>query len=74
MIKIILLSFFAVWAVIGVGFYLFMADKIIKKLPQKIAFYFISGPLVWVFSPIILLMDFISEKIFEPVYKWLTNE
>jgi len=74
MIKIMILSFFAVWAVVGVGFYFFMVDKIIKKKLQEITFFFISGPLVWIFLPIILLMDFISEKVFEPIYKWLTRE
>jgi len=69
-----ILSFFAVWAVVGVGFYLFMIDKIIKKKPQEIAFFVISGPLVWVFLPIIRLMDFMSEKLFEPIYRWLTQE
>jgi hypothetical protein len=74
MIKIILLSFFALWTVFGVAFYFFMPDKGVKKQPQKIVFYFLSGPLVWIFGPIIFLLDFIAEKIFEPLYKWLTKE
>lgn len=74
MIKIILFSFLALWTVFGVAFYFFMPDKGVKKQPQKIVFYFLSGPLVWIFGPAIFLLDFIAEKIFEPLYKWLTKE
>ena len=69
----IILYMLATWAIFGTIVYLFMNGKV--KLPtQKAILFVMGGPLVWVFSPIILFLDVISEKVVEPIYKWLTKE
>jgi hypothetical protein len=68
----VILSMLATWAFFGIIVYLFMHNKV--KLPtQKIIFIAMSGPVVWVFGSAIILLDFISEKVVEPIYIWLTK-
>ena len=63
----------AIWSMFGAIFFLFMFGKV--KLPtQKVILLVMGGPLVWIFAPAIKLLDFISEKAFEPMYNWLTKE
>jgi hypothetical protein len=51
-----------------------MFFKTIKKLPQKIVFFILCGPLFWLIAPIVFVMDLIAEKLFGPLYNWLTKE
>lgn len=69
----IILSMLATWSIFGTAVYIFMCGKV--KLPfQKVILCLIGGPLVWVFLPIMALLDFVSVKVFEPVYYWLTKK
>jgi len=69
----IILYMLGTWSIFGTAVYIFMCGKV--KLPfQKVILCLIGGPLVWVFLPIMALLDFVSVKVFEPVYYWLTKK
>jgi hypothetical protein len=72
--KLLILAIAAVWSVIGLVFYWSMFFKSVKRQPQKIVFYIICGPVFWITAPLILVLDFIAEKVFGPLYNWLTKE
>lgn len=75
----IILAILVIWTIISLIFYWTMFNKTVRKTPQNIVMCLLSGPIVilfipiiWLlFIPIILTIDFFTEKIFDPLYKWL---
>ena len=62
-----------IWAFLGGIFYIYMFNKV--SLPyQRVVLWIVSGPLLWVLTPVFKGLDIFAEKVFEPFYKWLTKE
>lgn len=70
----LLLSILAIWSITGIIFYWSMFFKTVKRQPQKIVFYILSGPIFWITAPLVIVFDFIAEKVFGPLHDWLTKE
>lgn len=62
------------WSILGVIFYSTMFFKSVKRIPQKIVFFILCGPVYWIVAPMVTVLDFIAEKFFGPLYNWLTKE
>jgi hypothetical protein len=71
--KDIFFILFTIWALIGPFYYLFVSSKVKFKV-QKVVLFIVGGPFLWIGLPLFFVLEKVSEKVFEPLHKWLTKE
>lgn len=70
--KIIILTVLA-WSLIGSIYYLFMFDKVKRRL-QNFVLAVIAGPFFWLAMPIATVIGGGTESLYGRFHRWMTKE